>query len=135
KSVKQSQMGLIMNGILKVPMQFFILLVGVMVFVFYQFNASPLNFNPVATDTVLNSEYAEEYKELEAKQQANFEAKQQAIYNFTNVENTADKTIYQENIVSLDAQDQVYREEAKTLISKASTIVETNDKDYVFIHF
>jgi Na+/proline symporter len=135
KSVKQSQMGLIMNGILKVPMQFFILLVGVMVFVFYQFNASPLNFNPVATSTVLNSDYAEEYRALEAKQQANFEAKQQAIYNFTNIENTADKSIYQENIVSLDAQDQIYRKEAKTLISKASSIVETNDKDYVFIHF
>lgn len=135
KSVKQSQMGLIMNGILKVPMQFFILLVGVMVFVFYQFNASPLNFNPVATSTVLNSEYAEEYRNLEAKQQANFEAKQQAIYNFTNEANAEDKTIYQESIVSLDTQDQAYRNEAKTLISKASNIVETNDKDYVFIHF
>ncbi len=135
KSIKQSQMGLIMNGILKVPMQFFILLVGVMVFVFYQFNASPLNFNPVATSTVLNSDYAEEYKSLEAKQQANFESKQQAIYNFTNKENNSDKTIYQESIVSLDAQDQSYREEAKELISKASNLVETNDKDYVFIHF
>lgn len=135
KSVKQSQMGLIMNGILKVPMQFFILLVGVMVFVFYQFNASPLNFNPVATSTVLNSDYAEEYRALEAKQQANFEAKQQAIYNFTNIENTTDKSIYQENIVSLDARDQLYRKEARELISQASNRVETNDKDYVFIHF
>ncbi|MCR9182977.1 MAG: sodium:solute symporter [Flavobacteriaceae bacterium] len=135
KSVKQSQMGLIMNGILKVPMQFFILLVGVMVFVFYQFNSSPLNFNPVATSTVLNSDYAEEYRALEAKQQANFEAKQQAIYNFTNKENNPDKSIYQESIVSLDAKDQIYREDAKKLISKASNIVETNDKDYVFIHF
>lgn len=135
KSVKQSQMGLIMNGILKVPMQFFILLVGVMVFVFYQFNASPLNFNPVATSTVLNSEYGKQYKELEAKQQANFESKQQAIYNFTNSENTADQSIYQENIVSLDAQDQQYRKEARELISQASNRVVTNDKDYVFIHF
>lgn len=135
KSVKQSQMGLIMNGILKVPMQFFILLVGVMVFVFYQFNASPLNFNPVATSTVLNSEYGEQYQELEAKQQANFESKQQAIYNFTNSENTADQSIYQENIVSLDAQDQLYRKEARELISQASNRVVTNDKDYVFIHF
>ena len=47
KSVKESQMGLIMNGFLKVPMQFFILLTGVMVFVFFQFNPVPLNFNPV----------------------------------------------------------------------------------------
>jgi hypothetical protein len=46
KSVRESQMGLIMNGLLKVPMQFFILLTGVMVFVFFQFNPVPLNFNP-----------------------------------------------------------------------------------------
>src|SRR5690606_28277660 len=61
-SIKQSQLGLIMNGLLKVPMQFFILLVGVMVFVFYQFNASPLHFNPAAVHDVKNSEYAGEYK-------------------------------------------------------------------------
>ena len=46
KSVKESQMGLIMNGLLKVPMQFFILLTGVLVFVFFQFNDAPLHFNP-----------------------------------------------------------------------------------------
>jgi hypothetical protein len=46
RSVRESQMGLIMNGLLKVPMQFFILLTGVMVFVFFQFNPVPLNFNP-----------------------------------------------------------------------------------------
>jgi Na+/proline symporter len=65
KSVRESQLGLIFNGLLKVPMQFFILLVGVMVFVFYQFNTSPLNFNPKANDAIVNSEYALEYKNLE----------------------------------------------------------------------
>ena len=62
KSVKEMQLGLIFNGLLKVPMQFFILLVGVMVFVFYQFNEAPINFNPTATELVLNSEYSNEYK-------------------------------------------------------------------------
>ena len=56
RSVKESRMGMIMNGMLKVPLQFFILLVGVMVFVFYQFNNAPLNFNPAATETVLNAD-------------------------------------------------------------------------------
>src|SRR5690606_34165429 len=70
RSVKHSQMGLIMNGLLKVPMQFFILLVGVMVFVFYQFNASPLHFNPSAVKNVNKSEYASEYKALEVKKSA-----------------------------------------------------------------
>jgi SSS family transporter len=60
KSMKEMQLGLIFNGLLKVPMQFFILLVGVMVFVFYQFNASPLNFNPAADKAVKNSIYSEE---------------------------------------------------------------------------
>src|SRR5690606_4720946 len=72
KSVKQSQMGMIMNGFLKVPMQFFILLVGIMVFVFYQFNSSPLNFNPVAQQTIDNSDYKNQYLELEKKKEANF---------------------------------------------------------------
>ena len=52
KSVQESQMGLLMNGFLKVPMQFFILLVGVMVFVFYQFETAPLHFNPKGVETV-----------------------------------------------------------------------------------
>jgi SSS family transporter len=65
KSDKESQMGLIMNGFLKVPMQFFILLIGVMVFVFFQFNDVPLNFNPVNKETIEKSIYAEKYHELE----------------------------------------------------------------------
>ena len=65
KNVRESQLGLIFNGLLKIPMQFFILLVGIMVFVFFQFNSSPLNFNPSAEKAVLESEYAEEYVELQ----------------------------------------------------------------------
>ncbi|KAA3624015.1 MAG: sodium:solute symporter, partial [Flavobacterium sp.] len=65
RSVRQSQMGMIMNGLLKVPLQFFILLIGVMVFVFYQFNASPLHFNPAGVKDVMNSEYATDYQALE----------------------------------------------------------------------
>ena len=61
KTVRESQLGLVFNGIFKIPMQFFILLVGVMVFVFYQYNPSPLNFNPAATQTVMESEFADDY--------------------------------------------------------------------------
>jgi uncharacterized sodium:solute symporter family permease YidK len=58
KSVRESQMGLIMNGLLKVPMQFFILLTGVMVFVFFQFNGT-LKFQPNNKVVIENSEYKE----------------------------------------------------------------------------
>ena len=135
KSVKEMQLGLLFNGLLKVPMQFFILLVGVMVFVFYQFNEAPVNFNPTATRVVLNSEYAEAYKALEKEQNEVFKDKQIIINSFINTENTeASKYIS----IANEANDDI-RTEAKKLIEKAGEAqnikVESNDKDYVFIHF
>jgi len=132
KSVKEMQLGLIFNGLLKVPMQFFILLVGVMVFVFYQFNASPLNFNPAATKIVQNSEYAEAYKVLENKHKEIEVLKSDANLKYGN--NLNDKALVSEiqYINSLEIEN---REQAKELINKADATAETNDKDYVFIHF
>ncbi len=134
KSIKQSQMGMIMNGFLKVPMQFFILLVGIMVFVFYQFNSSPLNFNPVAQQTIDNSDYKNQYLELEKKKEANFETKKELIFNYVNADDS-EKKLIRNQIISSEAKDKKLREEAKTIISQADPEVETNDKDYVFIHF
>ena len=135
KSVKEMQMGLIFNGLLKIPMQFFILLVGVMVFVFYQFNASPVNFNPAAEKTVLNSAYADDYKTLQHKQSRIFTDKQSVINNYLE---TKDEK-YIQSIQLANTADKENRETAKVLIQKAadekSIPVETNDKDYVFIHF
>ncbi|MDN3667022.1 sodium:solute symporter [Algibacter miyuki] len=135
KSVKEMQLGLIFNGLLKIPMQFFILLVGVMVFVFYQFNQAPVNFNPTATEVVLNSEYGEAYKNLQNEQEAIFNDKQKIINAFINTDNPeAEKYIALAN----KANDEL-RQEARDLIDKASASenikVESNDKDYVFIHF
>ena len=135
KSVKEMQLGLIFNGLLKVPMQFFILLVGVMVFVFYQFNEAPINFNPTATELVLNSEFAEDYKALQKEQTVIFNDKQKIIQSFVNSDNPeASKSI----AIANQANDKL-KEEARILIDKASESqnikVESNDKDYVFIHF
>ena len=135
KSVKEMQLGLIFNGLLKVPMQFFILLVGVMVFVFYQFNEAPVNFNPTATELVLNSEYAEDFKTLQKEQTTIFNDKQKIIQSFIDSENKeASKYI----AIANEANDEL-RQEARDLIDKASenqdVKIESNDKDYVFIHF
>ncbi len=132
KSIRESQMGLLFNGLLKVPMQFFILLVGVMVFVFYQFNASPLNFNPSATKAVKKSVYANEYNTLE-KNQRNIE-EEMKIAQFKYADNTSDKLLL-EQIQKLNQLDVSNRKAARELISKADESQETNDKDYVFIHF
>ncbi len=141
KSIKESQLGLLFNALLKVPMQFFILLVGVMVFVFYQFNPSPLNFNPKAKEVIESSEYQSAYQSLEAENQQVYTEKKkvQSEYvqhlNEGNTDNIERTTALQNQIKTLNAEDIANREAAKTLIEKADATVETNDKDYVFIHF
>lgn len=145
KSIKESQMGMIMNGFLKVPMQFFILLVGVMVFVFYQFNSSPLNFNPLATKSVENSLFGEYYKEIDNQRIQNSEYKEKLIYQFQSA-NAENKEHLKKEIFRSGKIDEVYRSMAKLpIIFSNKKIedndnflykkVETNDKDYVFIHF
>lgn len=135
KSVRESQMGLIMNGLLKVPMQFFILLIGVMVFVFYQFNASPLNFNPAAEQNVLNSEYAEQYRDLQAEKQILETDIKTVQLQFARTEDAAKKEQLIAQIQSLNTSDTELRNRSKALIKQANPDAETNDKDYVFIHF
>jgi SSS family transporter len=138
KSVRESQLGLIFNGLLKVPMQFFILLVGVMVFVFYQYNHSPINFNPAATEAVLNSEYADEYKALQEEHKDLEIRKKIAQHRFSQALDVReyDPIISaKQRIMAINKMERINREKARTIIEKADSDVETNDKDYVFIHF
>ncbi|CAM3977226.1 sodium:solute symporter [Flavobacterium cucumis] len=137
KSVKESQMGLIMNGILKVPMQFFILLTGVLVFVFFQFNNAPLHFNPTNVEKVKASTYKADYENLEQKlSQINTDKK---IVNQIYIEqlkhNEFDNPILKKQMVALSLKEKDLREEAKDVIKKADGKTETNDKDYVFLYF
>ena len=132
KSVRESQLGLLFNGFLKVPMQFFILLVGVMVFVFYQFNEAPLNFNPAATNAVMNSSYSEDFVNLENDHKELELQKKEAQLFY--VEHPEDQHIV-EKITSLNNKEIEQRTAAKELILKADPSQEVNDKDYVFIHF
>jgi SSS family transporter len=125
KSLRESQLGLLFNGLLKVPMQFFILMVGVMVFVFYQFNNGPLNFNPAVQPVVENSLT---YKVLEKEHEAIQKSKQLLLADGLQQEEVA---TFQE----LNAKDLKLKQEAKTVISSLDETIETNDKDYVFISF
>jgi SSS family solute:Na+ symporter len=136
KSVRESQMGLIMNGLLKVPMQFFILLTGVMVFVFFQFNPVPLNFNPNNKITIENSQYKDEYHALEKKLDALSEDKK--VINLLYIDQLNqdyDNPILRKELVGLSAKEKDLRDRAKEIILKADSSSETNDKDYVFFHF
>lgn len=135
KSVKESQLGLLFNGLLKIPMQFFILLVGVMVFVFYQFNSSPLNFNPSAIAAVENSEYASEYQVLLSEKKILEEKISTQQMVFARTDNASEKEQVKAAIIALNLSGNKLREQTKILITKANPSAETNDKDYVFIHF
>ncbi|MBS9462130.1 sodium:solute symporter [Flagellimonas sp. 389] len=138
KSIRESQLGLIFNGIFKIPMQFFILLVGVMVFVFYQYNPSPLNFNPAATQAVMESEYVDEYKALQ-QEHLNLEKEKKMAQNaFSAALELKEYNAVQQakqDILKINQKERASRNTAKTLIAKADDTIETNDKDYVFIHF
>ena len=135
KSIKEMQLGMIFNGIFKIPMQFFILFIGVMVFVFYQFNSSPLNFNPQAEKIALESKYEKPYIDLKYKLEENFNERNLVINDF--IEN---KTISsKDKIDQLNIEEKDIRDKAKLIIQKAAKEknikIESNDKDYVFINF
>ena len=134
KSLKEMQLGMIFNGVLKIPMQFFILFIGVMVFVFYQFNSSPINFNPQSISIVNNSTYEKDYNTLQNELNNIFNEKQYQINNYLSGNYDA-----KYGLSELELKEKSLRLEAKNLIALASKEknikVETNDKDYVFITF
>lgn len=134
KSKRESQLGLVFNGILKVPMQFFILLVGIMVFVFFQFEKSPLNFNPAAKIAVEDSEFSNEYQTLEKQLIEIQNSKSDLAYAY-GVSTEAEREDLKIELKKLNTTEFQLRDEAKEIIKKANDKIETNDKDYVFIHF
>jgi hypothetical protein len=115
-------------------MQFFILFIGVMVFVFYQFNSSPINFNPQSINTINNSTYEKDYNTLQNELNNIFNEKQSKINQYLSGNYDA-----KYGLSELELKEKELRLEAKTLIALASKEkkikVETNDKDYVFITF
>ena len=136
QSVTESRMGLLLNGMLKVPMQFFILLLGVMVFVFYQFEQPPLVFNPVQSQAITSSAYGEEYRALEQEYDAVFQSKQAAIDKFLAAQQDDDEAgieaAKQEVAAADDASDSV-RSRAASLLKQNGQ--DANDTNYIFLSF
>ena len=138
KNVAASRMGLMFNALFKIPMQFFILFVGVMVFMFYQFEQAPLNFRQAAVENTRSGEYADLYDWVQGEWQENFEEKKVAIKNYVEAEQSGDATRIAETTAALKAAD----EEAKRLRGWGSQVIaaadpdnEAKDFDYVFITF
>ena len=82
RSITESRLGLLMNGLVKIPMQFFILFIGVMVFVFFQFEKPPVFFNTVHIEMLEKSSNANDLKLLEDAHQAAFEEKRNVLEDY-----------------------------------------------------
>ena len=132
KSIRESQLGLLFNALLKVPMQFFILFVGVMVFIFYQFNEAPLNFNPEAEKAMMNSSESSTYLALK-REKITLENSKKAIY--ISFKETNNEATLKNQLRSINSKLEINKEASIALIKRVAPDVESNDKDYVFIHF
>ena len=135
ESIGQSRLGLLMNGILKVPMQFFILMVGALVFVFYQFEQPPLFFNQTALQKV---EGTPQYKSLLERNTKVFDEKKVAVNNMITsikAENNAEINQNVEQVLALNKQTDGLRKEVKTLMLENNPSEDVNDTNYIFLSF
>ena len=135
RSIKESQLGLMFNAILKIPMQFFILLTGVMVFVFFEFNDTPINFNPQVTnylEQVQNKDYIIEKEKFISLRNEKRETQLKYIKN----NNLLNSNSLDKKIVELHAEEKKIRQNVKTITNEiAPSSIESNDLDYIFIFF
>jgi Na+/proline symporter len=138
KSLRESRIGLLFNGFIKIPMQFLVLSVGVMVYVFYQFNAPPLHFNQVNRAKVVGTENEQPFERLEARNDSLFLQKQTLLQNLaadmrTGKAGIPDQTKGQ--LQQLDTERKALRTEAEAIIQKTDPGGDSKDKDFVFINF
>jgi Na+/proline symporter len=131
KSLKESQMGLIMNGFLKVPFQFFILLLGVIVFVFYQYETPPIHFNSKNIIEIKKSNFSNDYFQVEKEYELTQDKKHELLLNPMFFENDQLKKDY----LKLELDNKKQKEKVNNLILKNNKDASINDKDYVFITF
>tara|TARA_B100000767_G_scaffold166472_1_gene155908 strand:+ start:4016 stop:5725 length:1710 start_codon:yes stop_codon:yes gene_type:complete len=138
KSLAQSRLGLIMNGLLKIPMQLIILFIGVLVFVFYQFNTPPIFFNKVELNNIKSSIYSEEVNNLENEFKVLHDKKTVDIYSLIDAQKNEDKVRVQEfkrSVLNSERKMQEINSTVKTIVAKNNPSAETNDKDYIFMSY
>jgi len=137
-SIRDSRLGLLMNGLLKVPMQFAILLIGILVFAYYQYNTPPLFFNEIETTKLINSEYKEEYESILDSHKQVSEEKTQIIHDLTaGLQRQDDQIIDQarEKLEALNKQEKGFRDQVVELMVTNDKNADVNDNNYIFLSF
>ena len=135
-SAAESRMGLMFNAILKIPMQFFILFVGVMVYVFFIFYNPPIHFKEASVDIVEHSAYAEEFELLNHEYSQVLDERRAAAQALTGGDiSDQQRDSFIEKLQVADEKSVQLRQKAKEVIRKADDTLETKDSDYVFLTF
>ncbi len=138
QSITQSRLGLVMNGMVKIPMQLFILLIGVLVFVFFQFNSAPLFFNKTELKKLENSPYQSEYHQLNKKYQKLTELKQtdtQLLSEALEHKKTERINNLSERLNAYTKVEKELRQEVSALVKKTDNKADSNDSNFVFLSF
>jgi SSS family transporter len=137
-SVTQSRLGLVMNGLIKIPMQFFILMIGILVFTFYQYHEPPIFFNPVETNKIEQSEYNRDYQKIKNDYSVLHQEKIASLNYFVKALHSNDQTQIATAKIQLNAAEQklqACRKGATDLMLKHNAKADVNDSNYVFLTF
>jgi hypothetical protein len=137
-SVTQSRLGLVMNGLIKIPMQFFILMIGILVFTFYQYHEPPIFFNPVETSKIEQSEYNTDFQKIKNDYSILHQEKLASLNGFVKALHNDDQaqiTTAKINLNHAEQKLQACRKGATDLMLKHNPKADVNDSNYVFLTF
>ena len=137
-SIRDSRIGLLMNGLLKVPMQFSILLIGILVFAFYQYNSPPIFFNKYELHKIEQSSYAAQVDELKAEHKQVFDEKHEQIQRLTAALDRDDEAVIADvrsRLEQTDLRAKEIRGDLVALMQENDALADTNDNNYIFLTF
>jgi SSS family solute:Na+ symporter len=132
KNSRESKLGLLMNGLVKVPMQFCILLIGALLFTFYQFNPAPVFYNKAVEDKVLQTTYKDSLLAIQHQYKIKASAQRTNVVSYLANQND---TLLKEKVRTGNIQLDSFRNVYKATIKKADDSADTNDTNYIFLRF
>ncbi len=138
KSVTESRIGLLMNGLVKIPLQFFILLIGVIIFSFYQFQKAPAHFNLEEENVVKQSQWAQPYARLAASYDSVQEIQQAAALALARSIKAGDAvavSVRREIVQDQEKAAKAIRDQIRELVKKANPGSDGKDTNYIFLRF
>ena len=137
-SITESRLGLIFNGLLKIPMQFMILFIGVLVFVFYLFNQPPVFHNVVLKERAQQTPQGQQLHAYEQQYDVLYSEKRQSVDRLVDAiqhDDAARVNVLKEEVKGLEARERILRDSVRATIATALPGAKVQDRDYIFLNF